>query len=196
MKGALVRMCTLLLVLFALSGCVARSYVALMSDAEGVVGSVTLDGEGEGHTLTQQGQGMAIAAGARRFSIGELSLRQDFAALAARPTPPERFVLYFKPDDRSLTLPSDQMLDSLLYSARQREYPMVAVIGHTDSLGYKATNMRVGLERARLVAEMLRARGLDAVRLQVESHGELDLLIDTPDATAHERNRRVEVVIR
>ena len=48
----------------------------------------------------------------------------------------------------------------------------------------------------RRMAELLRARGLEAMELRVESHGERNLLVATPDATAEPRNRRVEVLVR
>ncbi|MCF0020001.1 OmpA family protein, partial [Pseudomonas stutzeri] len=49
---------------------------------------------------------------------------------------------------------------------------------------------------AQRMAELLRARGLEAMELRVESHGERNLLVATPDATAEPRNRRVEVLVR
>ena len=50
--------------------------------------------------------------------------------------------------------------------------------------------------RAQAVAELLRTKGLEAMELRVESHGERNLLIATPDATAEPRNRRVEILVR
>ena len=38
--------------------------------------------------------------------------------------------------------------------------------------------------------------GLDAKLIEIESHGERDLLRKTPDNTAEPRNRRVEITIR
>ncbi len=57
----------------------------------------------------------------------------------------------------------------------------------------------MGLLRAQRVADLLRARGVERLgilELQVRSHGERDLLVTTPDATAEPRNRRVEVLLR
>jgi len=90
---------------------------------------------------------------------------------------------------------SEQVLDHVLHAARQREHPLVVVTGHTDSLGRKDVNLQLGLQRAQALAERLRARGLQA-RMQIESLGELDLLVRTADATPEERNRRVVIEVR
>jgi outer membrane protein OmpA-like peptidoglycan-associated protein len=46
------------------------------------------------------------------------------------------------------------------------------------------------------MAEQLRQLGLQNTTISVESHGEGNLLVRTPDNTAEERNRRVEITIR
>jgi outer membrane protein OmpA-like peptidoglycan-associated protein len=38
--------------------------------------------------------------------------------------------------------------------------------------------------------------GLDASTIDVTSHGDADLLIQTPDETLEPRNRRVEIAVR
>jgi len=96
----------------------------------------------------------------------------------------------------SWTAAAEQLLDGVLLAARRRDYPVVTVIGHTDTLGHRAANEQVGLRRAQAVAELLRVKGLEAMELRVESHGERNLLIATPDATAESRNRRVEILVR
>jgi outer membrane protein OmpA-like peptidoglycan-associated protein len=47
-----------------------------------------------------------------------------------------------------------------------------------------------------MVAEMLKEKGLKARELTVESHGERNQLVKTPDNTQEPRNRRVEVSVR
>ncbi|WP_235989123.1 OmpA family protein, partial [Pseudomonas lopnurensis] len=91
---------------------------------------------------------------------------------------------------------AEQTLERILLAARQRDYPVVTVIGHTDTLGPRTANEQVGLRRAQSVAELLRQQGLEAMELRVESHGERNLLVTTPDATTEPRNRRVEVLVR
>ena len=55
---------------------------------------------------------------------------------------------------------------------------------------------RLDIPRARAVRTLLLKVGLDAKLIEIESHGERDLLRKTPDNTAEPRNRRVEITIR
>lgn len=178
----------------ALSGCARQSYVALADDPGGQ-GGVAL-GEAGQRLLETPGQGMAIGGAERPFAVNELRRKADFAAaLAAQPALPERFVLPIEAAG-GLSSAAEQTLERILLAARRRDYPVVTVIGHTDTLGQRAANEQVGLRRAQGVAELLRKRGLEAMELRVESHGERNLLVATPDATAEPRNRRVEVLVR
>ena len=179
--------------MLVLGGCAQHSYV-LLADAAGGQGGAALGADGQ-HVLAVAGQGMPIAGSERPFVVGELRRRLDFdRALAAQPALPERFVIRLSsavPDAAA-----EQQLDAVLLAARRRDYPVVTVIGHTDTLGHRAANEQVGLRRAQVVAELLKRRGLEAMELRVESHGERNLLVATPDASAEPRNRRVEVLVR
>lgn len=181
----------LLLVLCAvLAGCSGHSYVMLAE--EGGAGVALGDGE---PALTRTGQGMEIGSG-RTFTVATWQRQRDFdGALAAQPALPERHLLYLQPDGR-LAERSEAALLQVLEAVRRRDYPVVTVIGHTDTLGYEAANVQVGMRRAQSVADLLCARGLETMELRVDSHGERNLLVATPDATAEPRNRRVEVLIR
>jgi outer membrane protein OmpA-like peptidoglycan-associated protein len=54
----------------------------------------------------------------------------------------------------------------------------------------------LALERATTMAEQLKQLGLQDAVLTVESHGERNLLVKTPDDTTEPRNRRVEITLR
>lgn len=183
------------LLAMALSGCVQRSYVALLEhSAEGPGGVTVLDG-GHSRTLQQAGLAMPLSADAAPFAPGNWRLQHDFAgALAMQPKPAERFVVRLGADGQ-LGVFADEVLGQVLHAVRQREHPLVIVTGHTDTLGPREANLRIGLQRAQSVVERLQAHGLQA-RVQVRSLGELDLLVITPDATPEVRNRRVEIEIR
>jgi outer membrane protein OmpA-like peptidoglycan-associated protein len=88
------------------------------------------------------------------------------------------------------------MIEEILADAKARAAADVSIIGHTDTVGDAAMNVRLGMERARWVAALLRRHGLAAVELTVTSHGEVDPLVPTPDGTDEARNRRVEVIVR
>jgi outer membrane protein OmpA-like peptidoglycan-associated protein len=57
-------------------------------------------------------------------------------------------------------------------------------------------NEALSLKRAQAVADLIQSKGLRVEELTVESHGERNLLVPTPDETPEPRNRRVEVTIR
>ena len=72
----------------------------------------------------------------------------------------------------------------------------MSVIGHSDTQGKAEANEALALRRAGAIAQQLRQLGLQDPVLSVESHGERNLLVPTPDETAEPRNRRVEITLR
>jgi peptidoglycan-associated lipoprotein len=117
-------------------------------------------------------------------------------ALSALPLAPEHFNLYFLFDSDELTAESHALMPAILEAVRGRPAPDVAVVGHTDTMGSPATNYQLGLRRATAVRNLLVATGVDTALVEVESHGEADLLIPTRDETMEPRNRRVEITVR
>jgi len=139
---------------------------------------------------------MAIAGTGQAYVVPDMRRKADIdKERADQPELPERYRLHIA-QAGALDSTAEQLLDSVLLAAQRRDYPVVTVIGHTDTLGHRAANEQVGLRRAQAVAELLRTKGLEAMELRVESHGERNLLIATPDATAEPRNRRVEILVR
>jgi outer membrane protein OmpA-like peptidoglycan-associated protein len=72
----------------------------------------------------------------------------------------------------------------------------VLVIGHTDTVGTRASNIVLGMRRAELLRKLLVEAGLDSSLIEIASHGEADLLVPTGDEVAEPRNRRVEITVR
>ena len=95
-----------------------------------------------------------------------------------------------------MTPESQQALSKVLDDINTRSVPDISVTGHTDTSGDAAQNLQLGLERATLVSTMLASPKLSAANVTIESHGEKNLLVPTPDNTEEPRNRRVEVTIR
>ena len=75
------------------------------------------------------------------------------------------------------------LLPEVLRMIKERAPVDVSVVGHTDTVGDRDANHRLGLQRAERVAEVLKAGGLDPGRLDVSSHGEADLLVPMREAT-------------
>ena len=88
------------------------------------------------------------------------------------------------------------MLEKIIEVAGKRPAVDMSVIGHTDTPGKAELNEALALKRANAIADLLKEKGLKVHALAVESHGERNLLVQTPDDTPEPRNRRVEISIR
>jgi outer membrane protein OmpA-like peptidoglycan-associated protein len=187
------------LALAALSaGCAgSRSYVVLLPSPDGSVGKVTVSGPAGQQLLTRAQTGARMDGGKPPFEVSGEQLARDFgAAISSRPALPEQFLLYFSPGGAALTAESDALLTQILARAKARTSVDLSVIGHTDTKGDAKANESLGLARANTIAALLRQMGLPDVPLSVESHGERNLLVATPDETDEPRNRCVEVTLR
>ncbi|MBD3285143.1 OmpA family protein [candidate division WOR-3 bacterium] len=68
----------------------------------------------------------------------------------------------------------------------------VVLVGHTDSVGSDAANLRVGARRAGSVYEFLRSRGIAANRISIETGGERFPIGDNRYRSGRDANRRVD----
>lgn len=69
----------------------------------------------------------------------------------------------------------------------------VVIIGHTDSVGPDAINIRVGMARARAAADYIIMRGIDARRIDTMSAGERWPIGDNRYRSGRAMNRRFEI---
>lgn len=189
-----------LLCFLLMTGCVTGDYVVLLESPDGTTGAVLVE-DAKGQTrLDRTHQGVSIGAlrlGSGPFNVGELRISRDFSkALAAQPPLPQRFQLYFKIGSAELTEDSQRAIEQVFEAIRLRGPSAVSVIGHTDTLSGPGWNEQLGLIRAQAVADMLRSRDIEVIDLTVSSHGERNLLVDTPDGVSEPRNRRVEISVR
>ena len=173
------------------------SYVVLLPSLDGSVGEVVVEGPRGAQILKQAQTGAALNGGSTPFAVSAEQLQRDFgAALAARPPLPEQFFLYFQTGGSELTPESKALLPRILERARARIALDMSVIGHSDTQGKAEANEDLALKRAGAIAQQLRQLGLQDAVLSVESHGERNLLVATPDDTPEPRNRRVEITLR
>jgi outer membrane protein OmpA-like peptidoglycan-associated protein len=180
-----------------LGGCAQKSYVALLESPDGTTGQVIVKSNRGEQVISTARQGAPLDGSSPPAPVDEAKLKKDFAeAMAARPLPPDHFQLYFESGGAILTAESAAMLPKIVEAASRRPAVDISVIGHTDTAGKAELNEALALKRANAVADMLKAQGLKAHALAVESHGERNLLVKTPDETAEPRNRRVEISIR
>lgn len=203
MKHLLVLFCV-----FVLGGCVSAppapkpgpsgSYVVLLNNSDGSTGQLKLSTRAGESVLATAGQAARLAGPpGQKFEVNRAKISRDFgAAMDSRPPKPVSFMLYFMPGGARLVPESEADVNKVLSEIVARPVPDISIIGHTDTAGDSEVNLRLGLERARYVAGLLASANLDRRSVAVESHGEKNLLVPTPDNTSEPRNRRVEVTVR
>ena len=121
---------------------------------------------------------------------------------AARTTAPEgtaaaALALPFPSGSAMLTPDAEKVLDALARALNSPELTRYRfrIEGHTDTSGEAQVNLALSERRAATVREHLVSRlGVAASRLEAVGLGEAQLLVQTPDATAEPRNRRVQIV--
>ncbi len=168
-----------------------------MPNADGTVGAIEVQGPGGTRRLTQARQGTFADGRDAPFALSAAQVDERFtAARAALPRPPQTFVLNFLTGTTTLTPESRDLLPRILAAAAERPALELSVVGHTDTVGRPEANHALGLQRAGLIAELIRARGIPTAAVVVESHGESNPLVKTPDETPEPANRRVEITLR
>ncbi len=188
----------LALLVLTLVGCAGQNYVVLLPDDDGKLGQVVLRSP-KGETLLQNKNQAAVLGGTagETFQASDAQVQKDFgAALAASPFKPVSYLLYFEAGGAQLDAPSLAEIGRIQADIKRRPGVDISVIGHTDTAGDAQANAALGLTRAQAVAQLIGTTSLSAEHVSVESHGESNLLVATPDGVNEPRNRRVEVVVR
>ncbi len=182
-----------------LAGCASspKSYVTLLESPDGSTGKIVVRGLGGMQTVDKARHAVPLDGSREQAPVDEAQFQKDFAdALAARPRLPLRFLLYFETGGAQLTAESLRLLPTIIQTTGQYPGVDMSIVGHTDTVGRPENNETLALKRAQAVAELLQSQGLNIQRLSIESHGEGNPLVPTPDETAEPRNRRVEITVR
>ncbi|HTP47095.1 MAG TPA: OmpA family protein [Casimicrobiaceae bacterium] len=116
--------------------------------------------------------------------------------LAAQPSRPASFTLYFVEGKDEFTDESKQVVDKILAEIAARPVPDVLVVGHTDTVGNDQANDALGQQRAEAVRAALIRLGIPSEDVHAISRGKRELAVPTPDGVAEPRNRRVEIIVR
>ncbi len=175
----------------------AGSYVVLIPSPDGSIGRVTVQGKQGEQVLTKSGDMALLDGSAAPVEVSGKQLEQDFAAAkSARPPIPEKTVLYFIRGGAQLTKESKAALPGLLARARERKALDIWLVGHTDTVGSTKRNEALGLMRAKAIAKSFQKLGIKDLTMTVESYGESNPAVATPDETDEPRNRRGEVTFR
>jgi outer membrane protein OmpA-like peptidoglycan-associated protein len=177
-----------------------QDLIVLLPEADGTVGRATVSNRAGKVELSSARSSTAVSPKQPPAAVTIMSdsdVRRLFGAtVAALPPAPRHFMLFYRFDSEELTDGSRALVQEVLKSVKERRFADVVVLGHTDTMGTKASNFSLGLRRANSVRALLIETGLDPSSITVMSHGEAELLIPTADGVVESRNRRVEITVR
>ena len=190
-----------LLVMAAACESTPRNLVVLLPGADGRVGQVTVTTAGGSTVLKTASAATGLDAGNAEpgevFRLEDDKLDSIFkSAIAAQPTPPTSFTLYFRTGKTRMVRSSQALWPEILAEIQRRTVPDISIIGHTDRTGPDAYNEPLSRRRARIIRRNLVKAGVDIGIIDSSWHGEKNPIIPTPDGVAERRNRRVEIIVR
>lgn len=183
-----------------LTGC-AKTTVVLLPDSDGSVGKVDVTTDAGTQTLEKENQYTEASSKSSVPKAPEIMSGEEIktvfkTAMDVLPEKPVSFLLYFTSGTSDLTEESVKIIPAVVESVKKREPSEVSIIGHSDTMGAADFNIRLSLERANSIKDMLIEKGVNISKLEVRSHGENDPVIKTKDGVSEPKNRRVEVMVR
>ncbi len=189
--------------LFFLTSCASskKTLFVLQSDPDGRTGEIVVANKGGSQVLARAGDATEVKNGnsppSAPFRVEEAEIAKTFGpALAAQPAPPVLYVLHFRTGSTDLVAESQKLILQILKDAKARHSTDISVVGHTDRVGKREGNYRLGLDRALQIKGILVSKGVEPAFIEVESHGEDNPLIHTGNEVPEPRNRRVVVTVK
>ena len=105
-------------------------------------------------------------------------------------------MVYFPFDQYVLTPDAQSVItEGAQYATGDQVSNKVTVVGHTDTSGSVAYNLRLSERRAKATADGLVALGVPQGILDVSWKGKSDLAVPTPDGVKEPLNRRATIHI-
>ena len=114
----------------------------------------------------------------------------------APPPPPKAWMVFFDTNSTTLSQQSSTTVTEAANVAKSMPNARVAVTGYTDTDGSPGYNQQLSIRRADAVKTALVRNGIAPQAITVNGAGEGGLLIETPDQTKNEKNRRVQIVVQ
>ena len=177
----------------------SQDLIVLLPDKDGKVGTVVVQSQkGKAVLNTAYATARTTSDGSvQRGTASQSEVKDVFgSALAAQPSRPISFILYFESGNDEFTEESKQEVKRLLVEMARREAPDITVIGHTDLVGPDPSNDALSLQRAERVKSILAGMGIQAERILTAGRGRREPLIPTAEVVSEPRNRRVEINVR
>ncbi|HEY9218773.1 MAG TPA: OmpA family protein, partial [Phenylobacterium sp.] len=106
-----------------------------------------------------------------------------------------QFIVYFPFDQYVLTPEAQTVVQQAADYARNGNATRVVVVGHADTSGSQAYNVRLSERRAKAVADGLVAAGVAQTALNVDWRGETEPAVPTGDGVKEPLNRRSTIDI-
>jgi OmpA-OmpF porin, OOP family len=103
--------------------------------------------------------------------------------------------VYFPFDQYILTPEAQQVVQEAATYANNGHATKVVVVGHTDTSGSNAYNLRLSERRAKAVADALVGLGVGQSTLSVDWKGETEPAVQTGDGVKEPLNRRSTIDI-
>ena len=191
---------SLVMLLMGVSGCCHKSRIILLDS--GKAGSSIIIKTKKGQQILDKPNTYTETTSAENepsapTAIDPRDLEKQYGSLIhSAPLPPVSFLLYFKSGALDLTDVSRKMFSEIGDKIRKRQPCDISIIGHSDRVGSRESNFKLSLRRAKQVFQWLQQAGIELKNVTIESYGEEDLLVPTPDGVAEPRNRRVEILVR
>lgn len=119
---------------------------------------------------------------------------------AAAPPAPEPakdyspITIYFDFDKSTIRNGENTKLDEIVNKIAADNPSKVIIAGHTDTAGPVNYNKFLSQRRAAVVAEALKAKGVNASLMEEKAYGKTDLAVQEPDNTPMQENRRTVVL--
>ena len=137
--------------------------------------------------------GLALLVTACGESTHNMSLQQP---PPAPPPPAKSWMVFFDTNSTTLSQQGSMTVTEAANVAKSMANSRVGVTGFTDTDGSPAYNQQLSVRRADAVRKALVSNGIAPQAITVNGSGESGLLIETPDQTKNEKNRRVQIVVQ
>jgi outer membrane protein OmpA-like peptidoglycan-associated protein len=108
---------------------------------------------------------------------------------------PDEFVFEFDTDSAQLKREYSSAIQKM-YNYLKNNYEHIKIVGHTDSTGPKAHNLKLSKKRAKVIRNELVRLGINSDRITIDGKGEGEPRAKNDTKEGRKRNRRVQILIQ